>query len=151
MTAQVRDILMYNEEELRIGTEPLESYLAKIKLPHRLVAPSTACWRGYTSKWAINNKKLFLIEWEGYILKYQKVGMHYIFPDEEIVFANWFSGQIRIGMGELVNYVHGGYESVYEGEKFLVFEKGNLVDEYEKWLTEEDIQKMHKERDELPF
>jgi len=151
MTAQVRDILMYNEEELRIGTEPLESYLAKIKLPHRLVAPSTACWRGYTSKWAINNKKLFLIEWEGYIQKYQKVGIQYLFPDEEIVFANWFSGQIRIGMGELVNYVHGGYESVYEGEKFLVFEKGNLVDEYEKWLTEEDIQKMHKERDELPF
>ena len=157
MTAQARDILIYNKEKLLISSEPLESYLEKVKLPHKLVAPSTACWRGYHSKWAIDNKKLFLIEWQGYIEKqgnmfdYQKVGMEYLFPDEEFVFAKWFTGEIRIGMGDMVSYVHGGYESVQEGNMFLIFENGELVNEYIKWLTQEEIEKIKKEYDNLPF
>lgn len=70
MTAQIKDILVYNGEELSMATEPLADYLKHVKLPHKLVAPNTACWRGYYSKWAIDNKKLFLIEWHGYILDY---------------------------------------------------------------------------------
>lgn len=134
-----------------MAAEPLESYLKKAKLPHKLVAPNTGCWRGYTSKWAIENRKLFLIEWQGYILNYLKVGMEYLFPDEEFVFAKWFTGQIRVGMGEMVSYVHGGYASVYEGDLFLIFENGVLVNEYIKWLTQEEIEKIQKEDDARPF
>lgn len=148
MTAQARDILIYNEEELYMSAEPLKSYLQKVKLPHKLVPPSTACWRGYYSKWAIDNKKLFLIEWEGYILDYQKVGIEYLFPGEEFVFAKWFTGKIRIAVGEMVNYIHGGYESVYEGNMFLIFENGELVNEYVEWLTEEEIDKIKKRNEE---
>ena len=46
MTAQARDILIYNKEELYMAAEPLEDYLKKTKLPHKLVAPHTACWKG---------------------------------------------------------------------------------------------------------
>ena len=151
MTAQARDTIIYKKEEYYISTEPLASYLGKVELPHKLVAPSTDCWRGYYSKWAIDNNKLFLIEWQGYILDYQEVGMVYLFPDKEIVFADWFSGSIRIAMGEIVSYVHGGYGSVYEGEMFLVFENGVLVNEYTKWLTKEEIEKILKDESELPF
>ena len=151
MTAQARDILIYKKEQLYMAAEPLDGYLKKVKLPHKLVAPNTGCWRGYTSKWAIDNKKLFLIEWQGYILDYQKVGMNYLFPDDEIVFAKWFTGQIRIGMGEMVSYVHGGYASVHEGDMFLIFENGELVNEYIKWLTQEEIEKIQKDVDDLPF
>jgi hypothetical protein len=84
MTAQASDILIYNGQELYMAAEPLSSYLEKVKLPHELVAPTTACWRGYYSKWAIDNKKLFLIEWEGFILNYQKVGIDYLFPGVSI-------------------------------------------------------------------
>ena len=79
MTAQIRDILVYKKEEHSMATEPLEGYLKKTKLPHKLVPPNTACWRGYYSKWSIDNNKLFLIEWKGFILNYQEVGMEYLF------------------------------------------------------------------------
>jgi hypothetical protein len=148
MTAQISDILIYKNEELCIASEPLSDYLAKVKLPHKLVAPNTACWRGYYAKWAIDNKKLFLIKWQGYILDYQKVDIQYIFPGEEVVFAKWYTGEIRIGMGDLVSYVHGGYASVYEGDMFLIFENGELVNEYTKWLTKEEIEIITKEKDD---
>ena len=155
MTAQVPDILLYNNEELYMSCEPLKDYLKKVKLPHKLVSPNTACWRGYYSKWAIDNKKLFLIEWQGYILDYQKVGIDYLFPGEEIVFAKWFTGEIRIEIGELVRYVHGGYSSVYEGDRRLVFKNGVLTNETIKWLTEEELEKIKKARledqDDLAF
>jgi len=151
MTAQSRDILLYNKEELQMAGEPLFSYLNSIKLPHYLVAPSTACWRGYTSKWAIENKKLFLTEWQGYILDYQKVGMDYLFPGEEIVFAKWFTGPIRIEMGKRIKYVHGGYDSVYEGDMLLKFENGVLVEEHTKWLTQEEIDKIQQTDEDFIF
>lgn len=154
MTAQARDILIYNKEELYMAAEPLENYLKTVRLPHKLVAPSTACWRGYYSKWAIDNKKLFLIKWDGYILDYLKVGMNYIFPGEEIVFANWFTGEIRIPMGDIVSYVHGGYASIHESDLFLEFKNGVLVNEHIKSLTKEEIEKIKKEEEEnndLPF
>lgn len=149
MTAQIRDILIDNEEELYMATEPLEGYLENATLPHKLIAPNTACWRGYYSKWAIDNKKLFLIKWQGYILNYKKVGMEYLFPDEEIVFAKWFTGEIRIAIGELVSYVHGGYDSVYEGDKYLIFKNGILVNEYDKWRTKEEIEEIGRKNKDL--
>ncbi len=151
MTAQASDKLIYNKAELLMASEPLADYLAQIQLPHKLVAPNTACWRGYFSKWAIDNNKLFLIEWQGFIRNHEKVGIDYLFPGEEIVFAKWFSGEIRIPVGEMLSYVHGGYASVYEGNMFLVFQNGILVNEYIKWITEEEIEDLRKDECEFPF
>ncbi len=60
MTAQVRERLIYNNEEYSLATEPLSPYLAK----HKIEFPSTttACWRGYCGKWLIENNKLYLID-----------------------------------------------------------------------------------------
>ena len=151
MTTQIKEILIYNNKELQMSTEPLDTYLEEAKLPHKLVAIYSSCWRGYTSKWAIDNKKLFLIEWQGYILDYQEVGIDYLFPGEEIVFAKWFTGPIKIGMGDLVRYKNGGYSTVHQGQMFLEFENGILVDETIRWLTQEAIDKMQKKDDALPF
>lgn len=151
MTAQVRDILIYNNEGFYMAAEPLKPYLETVQLPHKLVAPNTSCWRGYWSHWAIENKKLFLVKWEGYILDGVTVGMHYLFPDEEIVFAKWFTGEIRIGLGKLIRYVHGGYESLHEGDRFLIFENGLLVNDYSIWRTKEEVEKIIKEEEDLPF
>ena len=49
MTAQAGDILIYKEEELFMAAEPLAVYLKTVSLPNKLVAPTTACWRGYYS------------------------------------------------------------------------------------------------------
>lgn len=134
-----------------MAVEPLASFLKTAKLPHKLVAPNTACWRGYTSKWAVDNKKLFLVDWQGYILDCQKVGIEYLFPEEEIVFAKWFTGQISLAMGEMIKYVHGGYASVYEGEMILLLEKGELVKEHVKWPSQEEIERKRKQDEDLEF
>lgn len=38
-------------------------------------------------------------------------------------------GEIRIRQGEMLEYVHMGYESVFEKDLYLKFENGVLVDE----------------------
>jgi hypothetical protein len=133
MTAQVGDRLVYKKKTYSISSEPLNAYLDQIHLPP-LMAPSTDCWRGYIAKWTIKRKQLLLIQWEGYISNYQKVGMEYLFPGEKMVFADWFTGDIRIGVGEIVNYVHYGYDSIYEGEMILKFINGVLVEQSTAWL-----------------
>jgi hypothetical protein len=75
MTVQSAERLIYEGEEFYITSEPLSSYLKSIDLPSPLVAPNTACWRGYHTSWVIENKKLFLVGWTGYILDHWKVGI----------------------------------------------------------------------------
>ena len=53
--------------------------------------------------------------------------MDYLFPGEDKVLADWFSGEIRIPHGEMIRYVHMGYASVYEKELFLRFVNGKYV------------------------
>jgi hypothetical protein len=151
MTTQISDVLIYNKEINYIKDTPLQSYLDNIELPYNLVPPDSTLWRGYTAKWAIDNKKLFLIEWQGYILDFQKVNINYLFPGEDFVFANWFSGQIKVPLGDLICYPDGGYESVFEGEMFLIFENGVLKNEYSKWLSREEIEDLLSNENNLPF
>lgn len=146
MTAQASDSITYNNKRTGMGTEPLRDYIPYLNIPHRFVSPSTFCNRGYFASWAVNNNKLFLVDFTCWILDYQKVeGLDYIFPGEDVVFAHWFSGEIRIPLGEMVAYVHGGYASAHEGDKYLTFEKGVLIHEYEKWRTPEEIEKLIQE------
>lgn len=140
MTAQASDSIKYKNKRSGMGTEPLRNYLKQLNLPYPFIAPSSFCWRGYFASWAVEHNKLFLVDFTGYILNYQKVGMDYIFPGEDVVFANWFSGEIRIPLGNMVAYVHGGYESAYEGDCFLTFENGILINERERWKTPEEIE-----------
>ncbi len=155
MTAQVRDLLLYKNQPFYLITEPLEDYLNSLVLPHKLVAPSTACWKGYYARWEVKDNKLYLIEWTGYILNYKEVGMDYLFPNRGEVLAEWFTGKIRCGVGQMLRYVHAGYLSPFEGDMYLVFDKGVLVDEYTIWLTQEEIdiieEQAKEDLDSFPF
>ena len=55
--------------------------------------------------------------------------MEYLFPNQKKVFADWFTGILRIPYGELIEYIHSGYDSLYEKELFLKISKGVLVNE----------------------
>ncbi len=133
MTAQVRERLIYNNEEYSLATEPLSPYLAK----HKIEFPSTttACWRGYCGKWLIENNKLYLIDLKAnsgnFLFDGRTVGIDYLFPGQNKVFADWYSGEIRIPYGKMMQYVHQGYASLYEKELFLTVESGVIVDESE--------------------
>lgn len=129
MTAQAGERLLYKGEETWMAAEPLNQYLQN-RNDIKFVSPSTACWRGYYGQWEIKDRKLYLIELKAYLEGYREVGLDYLFPGQNTAFANWFSGKIRIPQGEMLDYVHMGYASLYERDLILVFENGLLTNEY---------------------
>jgi hypothetical protein len=50
------------------------------------------------------------------------------FVDQEIIFADWFSGIIRLQTGKFLFPGSTGFTSIYEEDVFLKFENGNLID-----------------------
>ena len=151
MTHQSADILIYQDKTYYIYGEPLRAYLEQADLPYPLVAPNTACWRGYYAKYVIQSSKLFLIEWNGYIKDCMKVGMDYLFPGETFVFADWFTGDIRIGaLGRFL--ASGGSYPIHEGRLMLQFEQGLFIKEFEKWLPKEEADRLEEEeKKDIPF
>lgn len=145
MTAQAGERLFYKGEETWMAAEPLNQYLQNRK-DIKFISPSTACWRGYYGQWEIKNNKLYIIELKAYLQGYREVGLDYLFPGQNTVFANWFSGKIRIPQGEMLDYVHMGYASLYERDLVLVFENGLLTNEYVV-DNEEEYQNRIEERE----
>ncbi len=130
MTAQIMEILIIDDKEHRIGTEPLEPYLNNLTEKPPLIMKTTACWRGYRGTWSLIGKKLYLIHLDG-LIKIKDERHEYVledlFPNKTRVFAEWFSGDIRVPDGEMLEYVHADYGSIYENDLFLKFENGLLV------------------------
>ncbi len=129
MTAQAEERIIYRGEETWMQADPLSPYLRKMNI--RFLPPSTACWRGYYGRWEISESRLYLIGLEAYVEGPEKVGLNYLFPGQERVFAQWFTGTVRIPRGELLEYVHMGYSSVYEKYLILSFSEGVLTGEME--------------------
>lgn len=146
MTAQAHERLIFKGDEISMAAEPLNQYLQN-RNDIKFTSPSTACWRGYYGQWEIKDNKLFLIELKAYVEEYREVGLNYLFPGQKEVFANWFNGEIRIPQGEMLEYVHMGYASMYESDLFLVFENGILVNQYEV-DNEEEYQNRLKQREQ---
>jgi hypothetical protein len=87
MKSQKREKLIYEDELCFITTEPLKAYLStKI---------SVADLKDYSVTWEVIDNKLFLIDFaatnEG-----KKIDLNYLFPNQEKVFANWFTGEFSI-------------------------------------------------------
>jgi hypothetical protein len=147
MTAQIGESILYNGEEYSMASEPLNQYL-QTRNDIELVSNSSACWRGYYGDWEILDDKLYLIGLKAYIKGYREVGINYFFPQKQTVFANWFSGEIRIPKGEMLDYVHLGYASLYEKDLFLVFKNGKLISKYEIDNFDEYQERMIKKEKE---
>jgi hypothetical protein len=79
---------------------------------------STACWRRYIGTWEVKGGRLYLVSLKGLS---EMVG-------EGPIPADWVSGWLRVPRGELLEYVHMGFESVYEEELQLRFEGGVEVE-----------------------
>lgn len=130
MTAQVREILYYNGEKFSLSTEPLKPLLEIIGEDNPFPKPkvcSTACWRGYVGTWEINEDKLFLVGLKGFPEENKELSLDNLFPNQNKVLAEWFTGEIKIPQGKMLHYEHMGYMSIFEKDLFLEFNKGNLV------------------------
>ncbi len=89
---------------------------------------STACNRSYVGKWEITDNRLYLVELDATLCDGSPVSVATIFPDSpDRVFANWYTGSIRIPQGNRIQYFLGGFESVYERDLFLDITEGVVV------------------------
>lgn len=77
---------------------------------------STACWRGYVGTWKIEDNRLWLVELIG----------RFRLAVPGPVFADWVTGVLRVPRGELLDYVHMGFGSVYEEELHIAVERGEV-------------------------
>ena len=120
MTAQTGDLLKVGEgfaqeEYYLLSTEPLESFLESVAPKFRFTPPDTSLMRGYRATWQLDkDDRLMLIDFRGYTLTEAAKGVQYLFPGESRVFAYWFTGVLKINVGQVIEYKHRGYESIFE-------------------------------------
>lgn len=140
MTAQISDKILYKGEMLSLASEPLELWLQNYKGDKIQRRTHGSCWRGYVATWKIIQNKLYLTGIDYSPLDFLKIKTRHkrvesdnlietLFPNQSEVFANWFNGSLKIQKGELIEYVHMDYESVYETEICLQLTNGEIIDE----------------------
>lgn len=127
MTAQFPEKIIYQVKMHGMASEPLHYYLRELEEPIKTSGVNTACWRGYIGTWELRDNKLYLIDLKTKNSEGMDVGIEYVFPGKQEVFADWYSGEIRIPQGQLLSYVHRFYDSVYERDILLMFGNGCLV------------------------
>lgn len=128
MTAQMGERLFYEGDEHSMCSTPLSGYFALGGEFPKFGQFCTALWRGYVGSWDIQNDRLYMIGLQGALEDGTDANLETVFPGyPDRVFAHWYSGEIRIPQGKLLDYVHGGFASTYERDVFLKFEKGVLV------------------------
>jgi hypothetical protein len=128
MTAQACDSILIEGKEHRLYCEPLESFWHEYNPKPSFIPSNTACWRGYIASWKIEGHKLYLTEIE---TENENLKMDKVFPDRQApVFADWYSGKLRIPQGEMLQYVHMFYQSKFESDLFLLVDNGIILREW---------------------
>ena len=141
-TSQQPDVLIYKAKPYDLFANPLEEfYKEQTNRPLFCVKPtviSTGNWRGYVATWTIENGFLYLVKIDAWICRdwhkksCRKADLSKLFGNRYRngkVKADWFSGDLRMPDGKLLQYVHMGYGSVYERELTLSVESGRVVKE----------------------
>ena len=134
-TGQVPDYLVINNDTIAIFSNPLEQYFDKVgnrEIIGLKGCGSTACWRGYKAIWRLKGDSLFLTaitschsdDWCPAIKDADLGLMFGEYFKNNSVFAYWFTGDIMAPQGELVQYIHMGYASIYAKEKYFTFKNG---------------------------
>ena len=143
-TGQSGDVIRLEGEEWVLLGKPIESDTmlgnrVRTFLPDN-ISYSTGNYSCYTASWEIRNGYLCLrwIEADVYdeasnkesTLVYEGKDLQSLFPsyykDGEIQ-ARWFSGELRAGKGNLVRYVHDGFDRNMEMEQILTVQNGKVL------------------------
>lgn len=148
MTAQIPDYIPYKGEFRALYCNPLEAYFQQHSPRPEFPACSSACWRGYVATWKVNDNRLYLhalrseqherrvhdvdgpIMWATNDVSQDILDVLVVFQDAEgDVLADWVTGELRIPDGEMLQYAHGGYGSVFERDIMLDVENGIVAGE----------------------
>jgi len=128
MTSQIQEILVLHGMTMGMEVQPLDSYFELSGEPSPFVAPHKDNWRGYVGKWTIEDNKLYLIELSGFGND-KPLGMQSIFPNQDRVFADWFSGEIKIasGVDHFILSIFYGVDSEFQVDWYLIIRNGIVV------------------------
>ena len=128
MTAQFGEKLIIDGESHTMMTQPLAVYFELSGVKPEFEVSNTALWRGYVGTWEILRERLYLLKISANYTDRTSAKLEDFFPGyPDRVFAHWYSGTIRIPQGNIVKYVHMGYESVYEQDLIIRIMKGCVV------------------------
>lgn len=134
-TAQMPDKIIYNGKEYDLFSNPLEKYFMQNpdKRPQN-GSFITSLWRGYVATFEVEGNELYVKDIE--VLKNSagdegawKSVMNEIFPGQTSVKVDWLTGVLVIPNGELKEYIHMGYASIYDNYLLLKIENGNFMEE----------------------
>ena len=130
MTAQIHEKIRYQGKRMRLAScphfpedhprinEASEEDIMKLAMDDKTeIIFSTACWREYIGSWSIRRGKLYLTKLEG---RFQLAG-------SEAIFADWFTGELKIPKGQMLDYIHMGFDTVYEQEIILLVVAGVVI------------------------
>jgi hypothetical protein len=130
MTAQIHEKIRYQGKRMRLASTPhfpedhprihlsSEQEVEELATDSKTeIMFSTACWRGYIGSWSIRRGKLYLTKLEG----------RYRLEGKDAIFADWFTGALHIPQGEILDYIHMGFDTVYEEEIILTVEQGLVI------------------------
>lgn len=126
MTAQINEWLIIDQKIVEMAfcpPLPVEHPRIYERSPEEVfwdehdILDSTACWRGYLGTWEIKDDRFYLVRLAGRFRVRGGAPIH----------ADWFSGVLRVPMGEVLQYVHMGFGSVYEQELHIKVENGVVV------------------------
>lgn len=135
-TGQAPDYLIIGLDTLKIHSNPLEKYFEKNPIPENLITmSSTGNWRGYIAYFKFIDNKLVVenIYKEEYkdingTSKYIRTSIYKeVFGSSPNFDCNFYSGLLICPSGELLEYVHMGYSSIYEKYKLFEINLGNRV------------------------
>ncbi len=101
---------------------------------------STANWDGFTAYWIVRRNRLYLQKIEvcvydkdnksDSVYSYDVDALKDVFREyyhNDFIRADWFCGQLRAGCGELVRYVHLGFDRNLEEEIVMTVNNGRIV------------------------
>lgn len=131
MTAQFKEKLYYKATEFRMSSEPFNKYLDLNKVL-KFYSDNTGLMRGYFGVWEIKNNQLWLIRLTANLNKNTEVQLDYFFPGKNEVFAEWYSGILKVPHGKMLQYIHAGYGSKFEKTLFIEINAGMYVREWEE-------------------
>jgi hypothetical protein len=125
MTAQQTEVLIFDGERLNMASNP--------NLNGKAIAGwsmDTSNYRGYVGVWEIIENKLYLNEVRGGFMN-----------EAGPIFADWVSQELHVWKGDLLQYVHAGYSSMYEEDVFFEIERGIL----KNIRTESNVEKFKEQ------
>lgn len=135
-TAQIPDEIVIDGKTEALLTNPLEPVLRSndwFRHPYNKYKPTGMCsalWRGYRATWEVKAGELYLIkvDLDACSSKPREMPLTSLFPDTTgPVKATWYTGTLTVPRGQIVEYVHLGYGSRYEGYLYLQVENGVVV------------------------